>query len=47
MSAVIEVENLTYTYPAGQPALRGVSLRIEAGERVALMGQVNRPCCST
>ncbi len=38
MSAVIEVENLTYTYPAGQPALRGVSLRIEAGERVALVG---------
>ena len=35
---VVEVNGLVYSYPDGQPALRGVSLRIERGEKVALVG---------
>ena len=35
---VVAVDNLSYAYPGGQPALRGVSLRIAAGEKVALVG---------
>lgn len=38
MAEVIAIENLRYSYPDGQPALRGVSLRISEGETVALMG---------
>ncbi|MEJ5201419.1 MAG: energy-coupling factor transporter ATPase [Anaerolineales bacterium] len=42
MSALIEIENLSFQYPVGgaQPiqALRGISLRIENGEYVALIG---------
>jgi cobalt/nickel transport system ATP-binding protein len=34
----IELEDLSYTYPDGHRALRGVTLRIEAGERVAILG---------
>lgn len=34
----IAVHNLTYAYPDGTPALRGVSLQVAAGENVALAG---------
>jgi cobalt/nickel transport system ATP-binding protein len=35
---VIEVQQLSYTYPGGKPALDGLSFRIAPGERVALVG---------
>jgi cobalt/nickel transport system ATP-binding protein len=34
----IEVENLVYAYPDGHEALRGISLKIEPCEKVALVG---------
>jgi len=34
----IEIEGLSYTYPDGQQALRGVSFVVRAGERVAFIG---------
>ena len=36
--ALAAVSGLTYSYPGGQPALRGCSLELEAGETVALLG---------
>jgi cobalt/nickel transport system ATP-binding protein len=38
MTAAVHAEGLTYSYPDGSPALRGVDLTIGAGERVALLG---------
>lgn len=38
MKPVITVDNLTYSYPDGTEALRGVNLEICEGESVALMG---------
>jgi len=35
----IEIKDLHFTYPAGVEALRGISLRIETGEQVAIVGQ--------
>ena len=35
----IEVSNLQFTYPAGVAALRGISMAIESGELVAIVGQ--------
>ena len=35
----IEIKDLHYTYPAGVEALRGISLTIEPGEQVAMVGQ--------
>lgn len=35
----IEIKNLSFTYPSGVQALSGVSLEIEPGEQVAIVGQ--------
>jgi energy-coupling factor transport system ATP-binding protein len=35
----IEIKDLHYTYPAGVKALNGISLTIEAGEQVTIIGQ--------
>lgn len=37
-TAAVEVTGLSYTYPDGHQALRGVDLRLEHGQRVALLG---------
>ncbi len=40
MTALLELEQLHYRFPGGaEPALRGASLRLEAGQRVALLGR--------
>jgi energy-coupling factor transport system ATP-binding protein len=36
---IIEVKDLRFTYPTGLEALRGISLTINAGEQVAIVGQ--------
>jgi cobalt/nickel transport system ATP-binding protein len=38
VSCAIHARGLTYNYPAGQPALRGIELHVQHGERVALLG---------
>ncbi len=35
----IEIKDLRFTYPTGLEALRGISLNIESGEQVAIVGQ--------
>jgi len=35
---MIEIERLSFSYPDGRRALSDISLRVEAGERVALVG---------
>ena len=35
---ILRVNDLTYAYPDGHPALRGVDLELRRGERVALIG---------
>jgi cobalt/nickel transport system ATP-binding protein len=38
MSCAVDAAGLTYSYPGGRPALRGVELRVAHGERVAILG---------
>ncbi|MBC8076038.1 MAG: ABC transporter ATP-binding protein [Chloroflexales bacterium] len=38
-SPVVRVDNVTFRYPNGVEALRGVSLQLGAGERVAILGR--------
>jgi energy-coupling factor transport system ATP-binding protein len=38
-STIIEIDNVRFSYPSGVEALRGVSLTIGAGERIALLGR--------
>jgi energy-coupling factor transport system ATP-binding protein len=38
-SSIIEIDNVRFSYPSGVEALRGVSLTIGAGERIALLGR--------
>jgi len=38
MQPVIEIDNLTYTYPDGKQALSGINLRVMPGEKIALVG---------
>ncbi|HEU0292616.1 MAG TPA: ABC transporter ATP-binding protein [Anaerolineales bacterium] len=35
----IDISNLRFTYPTGVQALRGITLKIEPGEQVAIVGQ--------
>jgi cobalt/nickel transport system ATP-binding protein len=35
---LLKIENLSFSYPDGQVALRGVSLQLRRGEKVALVG---------
>lgn len=35
---VVVIDNLHFTYPDGQVALRGINLRLRAGEKIALVG---------
>lgn len=35
----IEIDDIQFSYPAGVQALRGISLTIESGEQVAIVGQ--------
>jgi len=38
-SSIILIDNVRFSYPSGVEALRGVSLTIGAGERIALLGR--------
>jgi len=41
LGGAIEFRDLTFTYPdAQEPALRGVSLKIQAGEKVGVLGRI-------
>jgi len=37
-AALLELDDVSFAYPDGTPVLRGVSLRVPAGSRVALVG---------
>lgn len=37
-SPILKIENLEYFYPDGHQALRGINLKIQPGEKVALVG---------
>ena len=38
MTPAIELTDVVFTYPDGHEALRGVSLRVDRGERIAVLG---------
>jgi len=38
MTPVIETRELTYTYPDGTRALRGINLKLAAGQKIAVLG---------
>jgi cobalt transport protein ATP-binding subunit len=38
MSCAVHANGVSYSYPNGRPALRGVELHVEHGERVAILG---------
>jgi cobalt/nickel transport system ATP-binding protein len=38
MTALLEAKRLCYSYPDGAPALRGVSIKLMEGEKMALVG---------
>lgn len=38
VAPAVQVGGLSYAYPDGTPALRGIDLQVDAGERVALVG---------
>jgi cobalt/nickel transport system ATP-binding protein len=38
MSCAVHAVGVSYSYPNGRPALRGVELNVEHGERVAILG---------
>ncbi|GAB4248895.1 MAG: ABC transporter ATP-binding protein [Acidobacteriota bacterium] len=38
MSELVRIENLSFAYPGGRRALAEISLRLEEGEKVALLG---------
>ena len=38
MSAVLDLRDVCKTYPGGVEALRGITLRVEPGELVAVVG---------
>ena len=38
MNTLLKIQNLSYKYPDGHEALRGINFEINAGEKVALLG---------
>jgi ABC-type transport system involved in cytochrome bd biosynthesis fused ATPase/permease subunit len=41
-SAAIDVRDVTFAYPDGRRALSNVTLRVQPGERVAVLGPMER-----
>lgn len=37
--SILEIKDLTYSYGSGEPALRGVSLTVNEGDRIAIIGE--------